>query len=333
MNIKCTQNIFRSANGVNEITYYILRPEGVELRGIVQISHGMCDYFSRYTPFAKYLCSLGFIVCGNDHLGHGCSAPKMTDLGFFAPRDGWKYLVDDMIKLTDIMQERYPEIPYFTLGHSMGSLITRIYATKCGARLRGCILIGTVGPNPFVKAGIHVANSVAHSRGITFRSAFLTKLALGNYNRKIKNSQTLFDWLTRDRETVALFLSDEKCNFLFTATGYRDLFTLVMYANSSKCFKSTPRDLPLLFLSGDMDPVGGYGEGVRQVANLYRGAGIRDLDVIFYKDSRHDVLNEINHQEVFGDISRWLERQLSISNDSKECLEKPEKSPHIRGRK
>ena len=144
MNIKCTQNIYKSANGVSNVTYYILVPEGVEVRGIVQLSHGMCEYFSRYTAFAKYLCGLGFIVCGNDHIGHGASVSRTADLGFFAARDGWKYLVEDVKHLTDLMQRRYPDLPYFLLGHSMGSLIARLYLLDYGEKLSGCILIGTV---------------------------------------------------------------------------------------------------------------------------------------------------------------------------------------------
>lgn len=311
MNIKCTQNIFKSANGTSEITYYILQPEGVELRGIVQLSHGMCEYFTRYTQFAKYLCGLGFIVCGNDHLGHGSTAAKSTDLGFFAARDGWRYLVDDMETLTGIMRERFPDYPYFVLGHSMGSLITRLYAARSGEALAGCILIGTAGPTPLAKTAARVANSISRSRGITYRSGFLSKLAFQNFNRKIKPRRTTFDWLTRDDEIVALYLSDEKCNFLFTSAGYRDLFTLLLQANAPRCFKNTPRTLPMLLLSGDMDPVGAYGDGVRQVANLYRGAGVKNLDVIFYKGSRHEILNELNSREVFGDISRWLEARLA----------------------
>ena len=132
MNIKCTQNIYKSANGVSNVTYYILVPEGVEVRGIVQLSHGMCEYFSRYTAFAKYLCGLGFIVCGNDHIGHGASVSRTADLGFFAARDGWKYLVEDVKHLTDLMQRRYPDLPYFLLGHSMGSLIARLYLLDYG---------------------------------------------------------------------------------------------------------------------------------------------------------------------------------------------------------
>ena len=186
MNIKCTQNIYKSANSVSNVTYYILVPEEVEIRGIVQISHGMCEYFSRYTTFAKYLCSLGFIVCGNDHIGHGASVSRPSELGFFAARDGWKYLVDDVKQLTDLMQRRYPQLPYFLLGHSMGSLVARLYLTDYGEKLAGCILTGTVGPNAAAISAAHLADSIARTRGMTYRSGFLSDLVFKGYNRKIK---------------------------------------------------------------------------------------------------------------------------------------------------
>lgn len=311
MNIKCTQNIYKSANGVSNVTYYILTPEGVEIRGIVQLSHGMCEYFSRYTAFAKYLCGLGFIVCGNDHIGHGASVARDADLGFFATKDGWKYLVEDVKQLTDLMQRRYPNLPYFLFGHSMGSLIARLYLASYGEKLAGCILSGTAGPNPAALTGARVADSIAHSRGMTYRSGFLSSLTFQGYNRKIKNPHCCFDWLSRDTNAVALYTSDEKCNFVFTATGFRDLYTLCVRANSNHTFRATPRTLPLLFLTGDKDPVSKYGEGTRRVVTLYRGAGLKDIEVVFYKDARHEILNELNRLEVFGDISRWLEKQLA----------------------
>ena len=317
MNIKCTQNIYKSANSVSNVTYYILVPEEVEIRGIVQISHGMCEYFSRYTTFAKYLCSLGFIVCGNDHIGHGASVSRPSELGFFAARDGWKYLVDDVKQLTDLMQRRYPQLPYFLLGHSMGSLVARLYLTDYGEKLAGCILTGTVGPNAAAISAAHLADSIARTRGMTYRSGFLSDLVFKGYNRKIKDPHSVFDWLSRDESVVSLYQSDEKCNFVFTATGFRDLFTLIAKANASHTFRHTPRWLPLLFLAGDKDPVGKYGEGVRRVVNLYRGAGVKNIEVIFYKDARHEVLNELGRLDAFADISRWLEAQLSV-------LESPE---------
>lgn len=311
MNIKCTQNIYKSANGVSNVTYYIMVPEEAEVAGIVQISHGMGEYFSRYTTFAKYLCSLGFIVCGNDHIGHGASVSRPAELGFFAVRDGWKYLVEDVKQLTDLMQRRYPDLPYFLLGHSGGSLIVRLYLTDYGDRLAGCILTGTAGPNPTALSAAHLADSIARTRGVTYRSGFLNDMAFKGYNRKIKNPRTVFDWLSRDESVVSLYQSDEKCNFIFTAAGFRDLFMLTAKANASHTFRHTPRDLPLLFLSGDKDPVGKYGEGVRRVVHLYRGAGLKNIEVIFYKDARHEVLNELGRLEAFGDISRWLETQLA----------------------
>lgn len=311
MDIKCTQNIFKSSNGRSNVTYYILMPEGVELRGVVQISHGMCEYFSRYTVFAKYLCSLGFIVCGNDHIGHGASAPRTNELGFFAVRDGWSYLVRDVEQLTDIMRQRFPDLPYFMFGHSMGSLIVRLYLTEYGDKLSGCILCGTAGPNPLARTGVRMANSIAHSKGMTYRSALLSSMAFKNYNRRIEHPSSPFDWLTRDKQIVQMYQSDEKCNFLFTAAGFRDLFTLVERCNNPRCFKKTPHELPLLLISGDRDPVGGYGDGVRRVARLYQAAGQKDLEVIFYKDGRHEILNETNRLDVFGDVSRWLEKRLT----------------------
>lgn len=311
MDIKCTQNIFKSANGSSSITYYILVPEGVEARGVIQIAHGMCEYFSRYMVFAKYLCSLGFIVCGHDHLGHGASVSREAQLGFFAPKNGWKYLIEDMKTLTDLVRERYPGLPYFLFGHSMGSLLARLYLPAYGKPLAGCILCGTVGPNPFAKTGMRLADGVVHSKGMTYRSAFLSRLAVGSFNRKFTDSPSMFSWLTRDPHVVALYQSDNKCNFVFTATGFRDLFTLVQRANSPRCFHTTPRHLPILLISGDKDPVGGYGEGVRSVARMYHAAGQKNVDVIFYRDGRHELINELNHLDVFGDVSRWLEDRLA----------------------
>lgn len=314
MDIKCTQSIFKSTNGSTNVSYYIFMPQGVEIRGIVQISHGMCEYMSRYTAFSKYLCGLGFIVCGNDHIGHGSSVQNQALLGFFAQKDGWRCLVEDMYLLTNIMKNKHPDLPYFLFGHSMGSLITRLYIAKYGNEVSGAIICGTIGPSPIARTGISLADSMVHSKGTTYRSSRLHQLAFQSYNRRIKNSKSEFSWLSRDTVTVELFENDEKCNFNFTASGYRDLFTLVQQANHNRCYRATPKALPLLLISGDCDPAGAYGEGVRRVARMYQIVGVKDLDVIFYKDARHEILNEINRLDVFADISRWLERQFPLEN-------------------
>lgn len=310
MDIRCTQNIYPSASGNASISYYILRPVGVELRGIVQISHGMCEYFTRYTPFAKYLCSLGFLVCGNDHLGHGSSVPPSGALGFFGQHDGWSTLVDDVATLTDKIKCQWPELPCFLFGHSMGSMVARLYLARYGDKIDGCILSGSPAPTAMAGVGIQLANSVIRSHGPMYRSSVLNNIVFKRFTSRIPDCQTSFDWLTRDHAVVSLYQSDSKCNFIFTASGFRDLFYLEQKCNQMSTIRQTPNDIPLLFISGDADPVGSYGTGVKKIAACYRAAGCRDVDVIFYKGGRHEVLNEMNKEEVYGDVSRWLEEQL-----------------------
>lgn len=310
MDIRCTQSVYPSAGGQAMIASYVLCPVDCEPRGIVQISHGMCEYFSRYTPFARYLCSLGYIVCGNDHLGHGMSVPPGGSLGFFGQKNGWSVLVDDLAKLTDIMQQRYPGLPYFLFGHSMGAMLSRLYLMRYSDKLTGCILSGTPSNNHLSGVGIRMSNSVIHSHGPMFRSAMLNNLATGRYNSHIPHPNTPFDWLTRDRTTVALYQSDAKCNFIFTAAGFRDLFRMVQNCTAPTCVTEVRNKVPILFISGDADPVGGYGNGVKRIISAYKSCGFHDVSSIMYPDSRHEVLNEINHVEVYNDISGWLEAHL-----------------------
>ena len=209
MDIRFTQNIYPSAAGGDaKISYYVLLPVGAELRGIVQISHGMCEYFTRYTAFAKYLCSLGYIVCGNDHLGHGSSVPPSGTLGFFGHHHGWSVLVDDVAKLTDKMKKRWPELPYFLLGHSMGSMVARLYLTRYGQKIDGCILSGSPAAHTVTPLAIQIANSAIRTHGPLYRSCMINNLVFGRYNARIPNCQSPFDWLTRDRAVVSLYQSD-----------------------------------------------------------------------------------------------------------------------------
>ena len=170
------------------------------------------------------------------------------------------------------MQTRYPELPYFVLGHSMGSLITRIYLTSCGDRLSGCILSGTAGPNPLARTGVRVADGLIHSKGMTYRSSFLSNLAFKNYNRKISEPQSTFDWLSRDPNVVQMFQSDAKCNFIFTAASSETCSrwsSAPITADASATHRTPCRfcSSPVTAtLWADMD-------GVRRVAKLYRAAG------------------------------------------------------------
>ena len=220
--------------------------------------------------------------------------------------------MDDVAALKEKMKLRWPDLPYFLLGHSMGSMIVRLYLARCqDGDLDGCILSGCPAPNAAAGLGIHLANSVIRSHGPMYRSGMLSNLAFKHYTARIEDCQSPFDWLTRDRAVVSLYQSDAKCNYIFTASGFRDLCYLMQNCNRLSCIRNTSNNLPLLFISGDADPVGGYGTGVKRIASAYRAAGCRNIEVIFYKDHRHEILNELNKEEVYGDISRWLEKQLA----------------------
>lgn len=301
---------FLSVNQKNKIAYYIWSPQEGPVKGIVQISHGMCEYVFRYNDFANFLCDHGFIVCGNDHLGHGASVLPGDPMGFFDYEGGHNLLSQDLKILTDIMKARYGNLPYFLLGHSMGSFVARDYMSKFAFGLDGVILSGTAGPNPLIDLGISIAESQISSKGPKAKSAKLDKLFFSGYNKRIRTPRTKFDWLSRDEEAVEKYMQDPWCGFLFTTTGFRDEATLLKKVNHSLWAKTIPVTLPVFIFSGDQDPVGGYGKGVAKVYRQLLRAGVKDVTLKLYEGGRHEMLNETNRQEVYMDVLDWLNLHL-----------------------
>lgn len=304
--LRKTTGSFTSANGVDRIVYYVYRPDG-EPKGIVQISHGMCEFMERYEPFIEYLTGHGYLVCGNDHLGHGRSAGRA--LGYFADRRGYAYLPRDLYQLTLVMREAYPSLPYFLLGHSMGSFIAREYLYHHGSLLAGAVISGTSGRQYAYPAGILISRLIALLKGKTYRSVLLDRLAFGQYNKRLGGKYGDSYWLTRDQAEVDAYRNNPLCNFLFTAEGMNTLFHLVGRCNRASRFKKLHRELPVLLISGDMDPVGQYGKGPKQVARRMKAAGLSDVTLRLYPDGRHECLNEQNKREVWAEILAWLDER------------------------
>lgn len=297
---------FESSDGVKSIAYYVYRPENTETRAVMQISHGMCEYIERYEDLADFLCKNGIAVCGNDHLGHGASVSSDDDLGYFGPEGGWTYLPKDLHRLTAIMQEEFEGIPYIMFGHSMGSFAARAYAAKYGRCLDGLILCGTSGGEPAADAGLALAKSLAAVKGGHYRSEKIQQMFFGISNFKVEGKRTEFDWVSRDKEMVAKYMVDPKCNFTFTVRGYYDLIMLLEYVSSDEWAGRIKKDLPIFIISGDMDPVGGYGKGVKKVYDRLVGADVRNVSMKLYEGARHELVNEINRSEVYADILGWI---------------------------
>lgn len=259
MNYKKTTGYFPSTNGTDKIAYYIYTPE-TDIRGVVQISHGMCEYIGRYEEFAGFLTGKGFVVCGNDHLGHGGSVSSEENLGYFAEDEGWQYLPKDLFRFTRIMKRRFPGKPYILFGHSMGSFIARLYMTVYGDELDGAVIAGTA-EEILEKLGLGIAKSIAAVKGERFRSERLNRLLFGLSNEMIPNHRTDFDWVTRDEKIVDKYVADTKCNFVFTASGFIDLIKLLEKVSEPLWAHLVPKNLPIFIVSGDADPVGNYGRG------------------------------------------------------------------------
>lgn len=299
---------FDSKNGKNKIRAKLIFPtNGHNIKGIIQFSHGMCEYIEKYDDFIRFVVDNGFVFACNDHLGHGKSVNNENEFGFFADKDGYKYLIEDLHTLTQIVKNKFPSKPCFLIGHSMGSFIARCYAAKYGSEIAGLMICGTMGPQWMVDAGIQLADTIIKKKGNLYRSKKLDKLSFEFANINFEPVKTKYDWICSDENVVKKHAEDKISSFIFTVSGFKDLFYLVKMCNDEKNIKNTPKDLPIFIFSGDMDPVGENGVGVRKVYELYKKIGVKEIELKLYPEKRHEMLNETNKECVYNDILNWIE--------------------------
>lgn len=308
MNFVKTLGSFQSASSLAKISYAKYIPVDGEVKAVLQIAHGMAEHKERYEKFADYLCSQNIAVYINDHLGHGESVASKEEKGYFGEM-GYKAMVEDVAKLTEIAKEDYPAIPYMVFGHSMGSFVIRSYLAKYGDLIDGAIICGTGGANPAAGIGIAITKLIAKCKGDHHKSKFVDNLAFGAYNKKFEG-RTNFDWLTKDHDVVDAYIADEECGYLFTANGFIGLFSALKYANSKECYEKTP-NIPIMLISGKDDPVGNYGKGVTEVYEKLVASGHNKTTIHLYENARHEILNESDTFEtVMKDISEFAETVL-----------------------
>ena len=302
---------FTSADGATPIHVREWVPD-CDINGVVQIAHGINEYIGRYADFARFLASKGFVVVGNDHLGHGESVLGPEYLGFFALNEGWYKVVADMEHLRQLSSAKWPEAPYFIFGHSMGSFVVRTWLIRHPqSRVDGVILCGTgQPPAPIVAGGRLACDADMLKNGPMHRSEAIYNLAFGSYNKGIEPLRTQYDWLTRDEAVVDKYAADPLCTFIPTSSLMRDMMFGLGIIGSASALRRMRRDVPVLFISGEADPVGGYGMQVARVYASFVKAGLADVAYKFYPEARHELLNEINRGEVYQDILDWLFKKL-----------------------
>jgi alpha-beta hydrolase superfamily lysophospholipase len=272
----------------------------------------MAEHVFRYDEFAKHLAERGFVVTANDHLGHGRSASCEEELGYFGEKDGWASMVKDIGRLRKITAGKFGELPYFLLGHSMGSFLARTYALQGDAKgLSGLLLLGTGHiPQVAVKMGRQIASVEELRVGQKGRSKDAYQLVINALNSKVEQPETDIDWLTRDKAHIEQCMTDKRWGFMFTVRGYMDFFDGVEVLDHQSNLRRMDKSLPVIFLSGDGDPVGMYGAGVKRVVSDFIRANMQDISLRLYPEARHEILNEVNREEVLHDIDGWIESKI-----------------------
>lgn len=277
----------------------------VEPTAIVQLSHGMVEHINRYSDFATFLVNNNIFVYGNDHRGHGKTGDRQGQLGYLSDQNGFTKVTDDLFEITKIIKDEYPQTPLFLFGHSMGSFIARHYVQKYSHAIAGLILSGT---GFFPTATSLPGKALASILPAKKESNIMNTLAFGTYNRKVLNKKTSFDWLTRADEAVMKYIDDPQTGYVPTARFFYDLMDGFRQIHHTKANENIRKDLPILFMSGDADPVGNYSKGVWKVANAYHQIGLNDIEVHIFEDGRHELLHELNQEEIYWTNYHWIIR-------------------------
>lgn len=304
--IKKEEFKFDSRDGKTKLHAVRWVPEGKVLC-ILQIVHGMAEHMERYEAIAQFLGEKGILVTGEDHLGHGKSISPDGISGYFCLQDPATVVVRDVHRLKKMTQQEYPGIPYIILGHSMGSFIFRNYLLKYGTGIQGAIISGTGMHTSFeTKASLLLASLQGMLFGQEYVAKALSRMAFGNYNQKIPNARTEYDWLTTDDSSVNAYIEDPLCGFTFTVNGFKTLLTLLDRISRKEKLKAMPVELPVHFIAGAQDPVGDYGQAVKKVFDSFKEAGMKFVTMKIYEGCRHEVLNEKIKYQVYEDLYSWI---------------------------
>ncbi|HOK37276.1 MAG TPA: alpha/beta hydrolase [Bacteroidales bacterium] len=306
--MKIIENWFRTPDG-KTIFYNEFLPDDIsKVRFVLQIAHGMAEHSERYTHFAKFLVEKGAAVYASDHRGHGRNCLKPGQYGVWKRPKTWDLIIDDLKILNDIAAKSFPNVPVFILGHSMGSFLIRSFITRYCLGVKGVILTGS---GTFSKIELIFGRILASLQCFIFgpgkKAKLLNKLSFGKYDKKFGEP---YAWLTRDKRIVKDYIADPYCGGVFSCSFYKHFFSGILFSLNFNEARKIPKSLPIIFLSGEDDPVGDFGIGVKKAMEFYKKAGLKNVEFKLYPSARHEILNEINKEDIYNDILMWIEKNL-----------------------
>ena len=320
--IKKTDYSFASCDD-RHTTIHAVRwePEDGNISAAIQLVHGMQEHIERYTEFAEYLAGKGFAVFGHDHIGHGDSVEKDEDRGKMYTPYPDDTMVDDMFQNYKIVKEQYPDKPYFILGHSMGSYLLRKFLSVKAADLKGvngAIIMGTgTESDVAIFGGRILCKLLCLIKGKDSPSPFIAGLMFGKNYRQfdLTGADPSNSWLSKNVENVKAYMdpSNKKDHCEFSLNGYMILLRSTWFDNRIGSIKKINPDTPILFVSGDQDPVGGMGSGVKAAYEKFVKAGIKDVSIKLYEGDRHEILNELDRHSVYNDLYEWMISRCTVS--------------------
>lgn len=305
---------FDSADGKSQVYAVQYIPTDQKVVGVIHIAYGMAEHIGRYEAFCETMVQKGFVVTGYDYPGHGKTLQEGQVSGYLCERAPADVLVENAHILHKLTAETYRNVPYILVGHSMGSFIVRNYMSRYGKEISAAILLGTaLQSRALIGFGQFLNGLQKILFGSKHKGKLLNYLSFGSNIKYLKPARTASDWLTRDTEIIDQYNADPMCGFLFTANGFDGLFELICRMNKPEVMEEIPKELPILILSGTMDPVGDFGKGPKKVYELLKKTGLEKVEIRLYEGARHELLNETNREEIINDICEWIEKVFSLS--------------------
>ena len=297
------ENIFINSGNDYKLSLSIFAVDNA--KGVVQIVHGMQEHKERYYPFAEFLNKNGYNVVVSDMRGHGKDAPL---LGHIADKKGEKLLIEDQQVIYKFIKERFNDLPVILFGHSMGSIISRVLLQTNSKDYQKVILSGYVAPNPASGVAVALGNMVGTFTGKRKSSKLLASLALGPYSKAVKDRKTDLDWLSYNEENVKKYIESPLCGIKFSNGSFSALFHLLNNMGKAKKYQNVNEQLPILLAGGEEDPCTGGEKGRLNSKKVLEKAGFKDITPITYPKMRHEILNEIDKQQVYQDMLDFLKK-------------------------